>query len=180
MDDVVVVQSLSHVWLFATTRTTAHQAHLSCSVSFSLLRFLSVESVTLSLYCRSSLRWQREAIPASGESLQGEGSVSHRLQDAFLKASSLPKEVMLELSFGQVPVIQAKLSKGVSDREEIKCINMVMGEMPLFFYFQKLQLETKTAKWMPWICWYFNWIRNVFDVEKILCLIVKLIWQDLL
>ena len=131
MDDVVVVQSLSHVWLFATTWTTAHQAHLSCSVSFSLLRFLSVESVTLSLYCRSSLRWQREAIPASGESLQGEGSVSHRLQDAFLKASSLPKEVMLELSFGQVPVIQAKLSKGVSDREEIKCINMeIVGGQP--------------------------------------------------
>ena len=87
--------------------------------------------MTLSLYCRSSLRWQREAIPASGESLQGEGSVSHRLQDAFLKASSLPKEVMLELSFGQVPVIQAKLSKGVSDREEIKCINMeIVGGQP--------------------------------------------------
>ena len=116
---------------FATAQTTAHQAHLSCSVSWSLLRFLSVESVTLSLYCRSSLRWQREAIPASGESLQGEDSVSHRLQDAFLKASSLPKEVMLELSFGQVPVIQAKLSKGVSDREEIKCINMeIVGGQP--------------------------------------------------
>lgn len=38
----------------------------------------------------------------------------------FLKASSRPKEVMLELSFGQATGIKAKLSGG----EEIKCINM--------------------------------------------------------
>ena len=40
-----VVQSLSCVRLFVTSRTAAHQASLSSTVSRSLLRFLSIESV---------------------------------------------------------------------------------------------------------------------------------------
>ena len=42
---VVVVQSLSHVWLFATLWTAAHQASLSFTVSQSLLKPMSIESV---------------------------------------------------------------------------------------------------------------------------------------
>ena len=37
---VVVVQSLSHVWLFATPWTAAHQASLSFSISWSLLKLM--------------------------------------------------------------------------------------------------------------------------------------------
>ena len=40
-----VVQSLSHVWLFATPWTAARQASLSFTVSWSLLRLMSFESV---------------------------------------------------------------------------------------------------------------------------------------
>ena len=42
---VVVVQLLSHVQLFATPWTAAHQAPLSFTISWSLLRFMSIESV---------------------------------------------------------------------------------------------------------------------------------------
>ena len=45
---VVVVQSPSCAQLFATPRTAAHQAPLSFSVSQSLLKFMSIESVMLS------------------------------------------------------------------------------------------------------------------------------------
>ena len=45
---IVVVQSLSHVLLFATSRTVEWQAPLSSPISWSLLRFMSVESVMLS------------------------------------------------------------------------------------------------------------------------------------
>ena len=45
---VVVVQSLSRVRLFVTPWTTAHQASLSFTISWSLLRFMSIESVMLS------------------------------------------------------------------------------------------------------------------------------------
>ena len=39
------VQSLSHVWLFATPWTAAHQAPLSITDSRSLLKLMSIESV---------------------------------------------------------------------------------------------------------------------------------------
>ena len=42
---VIVVQSLSHVWLFATPWTAAHQASLSLTISCSLLKLMSIESV---------------------------------------------------------------------------------------------------------------------------------------
>ena len=41
----VVIQSLSHVWLFATPWTAAHQASLSFTGSWSLLKLMSIESV---------------------------------------------------------------------------------------------------------------------------------------
>ena len=43
-----VVQSLSHVWLFATPWTAAHQAPLSFTISWTLLKFMSIKSVMLS------------------------------------------------------------------------------------------------------------------------------------
>ena len=42
---VVVVQPLSHVWLLATAWTAAHQASLSLTISGSLPKFISIESV---------------------------------------------------------------------------------------------------------------------------------------
>ena len=45
---VATVLSLSCVWLFMTSRTTAQQAPLSFTISQSLLRFMSIELVMLS------------------------------------------------------------------------------------------------------------------------------------
>jgi len=42
---IVVFQSLSHVWLFAAPWTAAHQASLSITISWSLPKFKSIESV---------------------------------------------------------------------------------------------------------------------------------------
>ena len=47
---IVIVQLLSHVQLFAIPWTAAHQASLSFTISRSLLRFKSIESVMLSNY----------------------------------------------------------------------------------------------------------------------------------
>ena len=41
---VIIVQLLSHVWLFAIPWTEARQAHLSSTVSQTLLKFLSTEA----------------------------------------------------------------------------------------------------------------------------------------
>ena len=45
---VQFIQSLSYVQLFVTSWTTAHQASLSITISQSLLKFMSIESVMLS------------------------------------------------------------------------------------------------------------------------------------
>ena len=45
---LVVVQLLSHVWLFMTLWTVAHQASLCFTVSQSLFKFMSIELVMLS------------------------------------------------------------------------------------------------------------------------------------
>ena len=45
---VLVVQLLSHVWLFVTPWTAAYQASLSFTVSQSLFKFMSIESVVQS------------------------------------------------------------------------------------------------------------------------------------
>ena len=42
---VIVVQSLSHVWLFVSPRRAAHQPSLSLTISQSLLTLMSIESV---------------------------------------------------------------------------------------------------------------------------------------
>ena len=55
---VVVVHSLSHVWLFATPWTAAHQASLSFTISLSLLKLMSIESAVSSnrlILCRPVL-----------------------------------------------------------------------------------------------------------------------------
>ena len=49
-DAKTAVQLLSHVWLFATPWTAPHQASLSFTMSWSLLKLMSIESVILSRY----------------------------------------------------------------------------------------------------------------------------------
>ena len=56
--DVSDVQLLSHVWLFVTSWTAAHLASLSFTISKSLLKFISIESVMPSkhlILCHSLL-----------------------------------------------------------------------------------------------------------------------------
>ena len=45
--DHLVIQLLSHVWLFVTPQTAAFQAPLSFTISQTLLKFMSIESVIL-------------------------------------------------------------------------------------------------------------------------------------
>ena len=45
MNDITVVQSLSCIWLFSTPWTAAHQASLSFTISWILLKLMSIESM---------------------------------------------------------------------------------------------------------------------------------------
>ena len=68
MRKIFAVQSLSHVWLFATSWTTAHQVSLSFTITWSLLKFMTIESVMPSnhlILCYSLLSCPK-SFPASG------------------------------------------------------------------------------------------------------------------
>ena len=57
---VVVVESLSHVWLFVIAWTVAARQAPLFTISQSLLRFMSIESVMLSnclIFCHPLLLW---------------------------------------------------------------------------------------------------------------------------
>ena len=65
---IVVVQLLSLVWFFATPWTAAHQASLSFTISWSLLRFTFIELVMPAshlILCCPLLPWL-QSFPASG------------------------------------------------------------------------------------------------------------------
>ena len=64
---LLVVQSLSHVLLFAAPWTAACQASLSSTVSQSLLRFVCIESVMLTVSASAaSFPFLLQSFPASG------------------------------------------------------------------------------------------------------------------
>ena len=65
--ELVVVQSLNHIQLFATTWTAAHQASLSFIISWSLLKLMSIESVMPSNHFILSRPFScLQSFPASG------------------------------------------------------------------------------------------------------------------
>ena len=68
---IVVVQLLGCVWLFATLWTAACQASMSFTIYWSLLRFMSTESVMLSNIssCATLFSFCLQSFPASGSFL---------------------------------------------------------------------------------------------------------------
>ena len=75
---VIVVQSLSHVWLFANPWTAAHLAFLSFTISWSLLKLMSIELVMPSnhLILCCPLFLLPSNLPASGSFLMSRLSAS--------------------------------------------------------------------------------------------------------
>ena len=68
----VTVQSVSHVRLFATPWSSARQASLSFTVSWSLLKLMSIESVMPSnhlILCHPPFSSSTQSFPASGSFL---------------------------------------------------------------------------------------------------------------
>ena len=76
---VILVQSLSHVQLFASPRTAAHQALLSSTISQSLLKFMFIELVML--YNHLIFCWPHLLLPSIFPSIrvffQWVGSLHH-------------------------------------------------------------------------------------------------------
>ena len=117
---VVVVQLCSRVQLFATPWTAAHQASLSFTISWSLLKFMSIESVMESwchpaiLFCVVPFSSCLQSLPASGSlpvsQLFASGGQSTR---ASTSASVLPMNIQGWFPWGLTDLISLQY-KGFS------------------------------------------------------------------
>ena len=63
---VVVIQLLSSVWFFMTLSTGVHQAFLSFTVSWSLLRFIELVILSNQLFLAAPFSFWLQSVPASG------------------------------------------------------------------------------------------------------------------
>ena len=110
------VQSLSHVWLFATLWTTARQVSLSITNSWNLLRLMSIESVMpsnhLILYC--PLLFSSSILP-SIRVFSNESALCIRCQNIRVSASIsvFPMNIQDWFPLGLTDLISL-LSKGLS------------------------------------------------------------------
>ena len=110
------VQSLSHVWLSATPWTEAGQAPLSFTISWSLLRFMSIELVILSNHLSSVTPFSScsqsfpalESFPMSWLFTSGDQSIG-----ASASPSVLPMNIQDWFPLGLIGLISL-LSKGLS------------------------------------------------------------------
>ena len=107
----------NHMQLFATPWTAAHQAPLSTTVSWNLLKFMSIESVMLSnhlILCHSPSLFAFQSFPESGS---GFFPVSRLLasirQSIEASASVLPVNIQGWFTLGLTSLISL-LSKGLS------------------------------------------------------------------
>ena len=112
---IVVVQSLSHVWLSVTPWTAAHQAFLSI-VSQSLLRFMSIELVMPSNHL--ILGHPRPLLPSISPSIRvfsNESALWRRCPSIGVSASSsvLPMNIQDWFPLGLTSLISLQ-SKGLS------------------------------------------------------------------
>ena len=127
------VQSLSHVWLFATPWTAVRQALLSLTVSWSLLRFMSIELVILSnhlIFCWPFLLLL-SVFPASGsfpvsQFFASGGQSNEALPSA--SASILPMNIQdwSPLGWAGWISLQSKDSQESSPTPHFKSINSLV------------------------------------------------------
>ena len=105
---LVVLQSLSRVWLSLTSWTAAHQTSLSSSVSWSLLKFMLIELVILSnhLILITTFSFCPQSFPSPG-SFPVNGLFASRGQSigASASASVLPMKIQSWFSLGLTGLI---------------------------------------------------------------------------
>ena len=125
---VVGVQSLSHVWLFLTRWTAVYQAFLSFTISLSLLKLMSIDSVNLSnhLILHHHLSSGPQSFSASGSCPVSQFFTSDgQSSGASASASVLPMHIQGWLPLGLTSLIPCcpKDSQESSPAPKFKSIN---------------------------------------------------------
>ena len=135
---VVVVQSLSRVWLFETPWTAAHQAPLSSIISWSLLTFMS-PLLCLQSFPASGFFPMRQLFASGGQSIGASAS-----------ATVLPMHIQGWFPLGLTGVISF-LSKGLSRVFSSYHNSKVAFWCSAFFMVQLPHLCMTSGKTIVWL-----------------------------
>ena len=143
---VCIVQSLSHVWLFATPWMAACQTSLSITNSWSLLKLMSLESVMPSnhlILCHLLLLLP-QSFPASGSFLRSQffSSGGQNIR-ASASASVLPVNIQDWFPLGLTGLISL-LSKGLS-----RVFNTTVQKHQFFGTQYSLWSNSHIHTWLP-------------------------------
>ena len=151
---VVVVQLLSYIWLFAIPWTAARQAFLSSAISWSLLRFMSIESVKPSnhlILCRppsppalNLSQHQSQLFASGGQSIGVSASASVFSMDSGLISFRIDRFDFLVLQRTLKSPLQHHNSKA-------SILRHFWSNSHILFIFIFLK---KNLLGMPWSLWY--------------------------
>ena len=141
-----VVQLLSCVWLFVTPWTTAHQASLSLTISRSLLKLMSIESVMSSKHLVLCIPFSSclQSFPASG-SFPMSWLFTSGGQSIGASASVLPMNIQDWFPLGLTGLISL-LSKGLS-----RVFSSITVQRCHTFFFHTLPFLLSSSNISPWL-----------------------------
>ena len=141
-----VVQLLSCVWLFVTPWTTAHQASLSLTISRSLLKLMSIESVMSSKHLVLCIPFSSclQSFPASG-SFPMSWLFTSGGQSIGASASVLPMNIQDWFPLGLTGLISL-LSKGLS-----RVFSSITVQRCHTFFFHTLPFLLSSSNISTWL-----------------------------
>ena len=161
----VVVQSLSHVWLFETPWTAAHQASLSLTVSQSLLKLMCIELVMPSNHL--ILRCPLLLLPSGSFPMSQLFASGDQSTGASASASVLPVNIHGWFHLRLTGLISL-LSKGLSTFFSRTTIQNSILYCSTFYMAQLSHLYMTTGKTIPLIIQTFvsKVIALLFNLEN--------------
>ena len=162
----VVVQSLSYVWLFATSWAAARQASLSFTISRSLLKLMSVESVMpsnhLILYHAFLLLpsiFPSIRIFSSELALWIRWPKYWNFSFSIIPSKEIPGLISFRMDWLDLPAVQGTL-KSLLQHHSSK---VSILQHSAFFMVQLSHLYITTGKTIALIIWTF--IRTIFELN---------------
>ena len=156
--DVAVVQSLSHVWLFVIPWTASCQASLFFTISWILIKLMSIESVMLSYLEKamtphsSTLAWR---IPGTGEPGGLPSMGSHRVGHDWSDLAAAAAAAAILLSYPLLPPSPPalNLSQHQNIFQWVSCSHQVAKVL-------ELQLRYQSFQWVFRGGFLYDWLQS--------------------
>ena len=173
---VVAVPSQSPVWFSATPWTAARQISLSCTISLSLLKLRSIESIQFSHseICKNKLPFSSHSVCGVYYGNESELTFalrcSHGTFRVVLSVKNLPASAGDRRDPGVTPGSGRSPEGGPGSPLQYSCLENPMDRGAWRAIVQRV---TKSQKWLKWLSAYTKCSQNIFSMTSyLLCIII--------